>query len=144
MLKNIKRLAVSLLTLGLFTTAQAAELNKHHFWIQMLNASDKNVTVSFHKGVGNVSLAPELPDNTPLKPSSITAHYAVNIEPLDPAATFNITFKNEKECNFTVGFYAPGRPRILMEGLGCIGGGTQIVEGGKTLMLYISDINLKK
>lgn len=135
---------LSFISLWITTSTHAASLNPHHFKIQMLNGSNKNVTLSFREGIGHVELDPVLPDGYLLKPTESSPHYGVNIVPLDPSSTFNIIFKGEKECQFTVGFYAPGRPRITMEGLGCLGGGARLTEMGSTLLMYISDIDYQK
>ena len=115
-----------------------------HFQIQMQNRGDKNATVTFQSVVGNVSLDPGLNDNTPLVSHSYSGKYGVVIEPLDEKSNFNIVFKGEKECTFNVAFYAPARPKITQYGLGCYGGGYQIIDNGHTLLLYISDIKMIK
>lgn len=131
----------SLLACHVSAFAATTESTDHHFYVQMQNRSSKNVTMSFRRGEGNVSLDPVLADNTPLK--TVSPKYGVNIVPMVPTATFNIIFKGQNECNFNIGFFAPGKPRVTMQGLGCLGGGYQIADQGTTLVLFVSDINHK-
>ncbi|MHB1949630.1 MAG: hypothetical protein ACYCQI_16140 [Gammaproteobacteria bacterium] len=142
MVKGKSYLLASLLALGFSTGSYAVD--KSHFFVQMQNLTQKDVSVSFRKGNANVDLNPVLVDNTLLPAQQKSAPYGVEIIPMDHTATFNIIFKGNKECNFNIGFYAPGRPRVITEGLGCLGTGSQIVEHGSTLLLYVSDINLQK
>jgi len=113
-----------------------------HFYVVMQNRSGKDVTTSFQKGVGDVDLQPILNDHTPLPAHKTSIKYGVNFHPLDPQDTFNIVFTGEQDCTFNVAFYAPGNPKITVSGLGCYGGGYSIIDGGYTLLLYVSDIHL--
>lgn len=114
-----------------------------HFYIQMENQSDKNASISFQKNVGNVSLQPVLNDHTPLPAKQLSNRYNVFFDPLDSADTFNIVFTGKNDCTFTVGYFAPANPKVSVSGLGCRGGGYRIIDGGYTLLLYVSDIHLK-
>ena len=131
---------VAISFLALSTNVIAAD---HHFFVQMENISQKDVTLSFRQVEGNVSLSPILEDGTKLSINQKSVPYAVSIVPLDPKANYNIIFKGEKDCQFNVGFYAAGRPRVTMQGLGCLGSGAKITNQGTTLLLYVSDINRK-
>ena len=112
-----------------------------HFYIEMQNQSQKNASISFSEGVGNVYLQPELLKFTPLPPNQISEKYGVYFDPLLPEDTFNIIFTGKNDCVFNVGFFAPADPVITMSGLGCAGGGYRIIDNGTTLLLYISDIH---
>jgi hypothetical protein len=112
-----------------------------HFYVEMQNQSQKNASISFAPGVGNVFLQPELLKMTPLPANQTSNKYGVYFDPLVPEDTFNIIFTGKNDCIFTVGFFAPADPIITMSGLGCAGGGYKIIENGTTLLLYISDIH---
>jgi hypothetical protein len=112
-----------------------------HFYLQMENASDKDVTISFKKGIGKSDLMPALSENTKLLAHTDSDKYGVEFHPLLPWDTFNITFTGKHDCNVNVAFYAPSDPKITLSGLGCNGGGYKIIDNGYTLLLYISDIN---
>lgn len=125
-----------------FTTAAIA--NASHFNLKMENRSDKDTTITFTRHTGNVSLIPELQANTYLAPHTMTFSYGVEITPMSPQASFDITFKGKENCTFTVGYYGPGNPKISIAGSGCHGGGYELIEDNHTLLLYVSDIHLKK
>jgi hypothetical protein len=112
-----------------------------HFYIQMQNQSQKSATISFSPLVGNVFLQPELIKNTPLPANEVSQKYGVYFDPLTTEDTFNIIFTGKNDCVFTVGYFAPADPTIFISGLGCAGAGYKITDGGKTLLLYISDIH---
>lgn len=140
MLKNLFAIAIlSSISFSLYADASS------HFFVQMKNDSEKDVTISFHQGPDKeITLEPTLPDNTPLISHQTSKKYGVNIVPMDPKATFNIVFKGNQDCKLDIGFYAPGRPRVTIEGLGCTGAGFKLIDHGKTLLLYITDIDLEK
>jgi hypothetical protein len=143
----MKKSAIFFSFIAIASLACASPLNAlttaPHFYVVMQNQSQKDVTTSFQKGVGNVDLEPILNDHTPLPAHKTSIKYGVNFHPLDPQDTFNIVFTGEQDCTFNVAFYAPGNPKISMSGLGCYGGGYSIIDGGYTLLLYVSDIHLK-
>lgn len=112
-----------------------------HFLILMQNLSQKDVTLRFQPGIGNVYLQPTLPDQTPLPAGQMSSKYGVYIDPLTPFDTFSIVFTGQKDCSFTIGFYAPADPTVSISGPGCDGGGYQIVDNGGTLLLFVSDIH---
>lgn len=128
--------------LGLFAsfliTSQA--IAEQHFYVQMENRTEGSVGISFQQAVGNIYLDPVLADYTPLAAHQASEKYGVHIEPLDPKSTFNIVFTGKKDCTFNVAFYAPGRPKITSYGLGCYGGGYQLIDNGATLLLFVTDI----
>lgn len=128
---------------ALYFLTHAALASVPHFFVQMENRSDKQAAISFQKGVGNVWLEPNLADKTPLPSHQKSMKYQVNIEPLDPKATFNIIFTGKQNCNFNIAYYAPANPKVTVSGFGCHGGGYEITGNQYTLLLYISDINLK-
>lgn len=132
-----KKPVLTLLAYSLMmTSAYAAP----HFYLQMENRSDKEAAISFQKGEGNVYLAPNLGEKTPLPAQGKSGKYQVNIEPLEPQATFKIIFAGKQPCQFTVGYFAPGNPTVQVLGPGCRGGGYQIIDNGYTLLLYVTDI----
>lgn len=114
-----------------------------HFYLQMENRSNKPASVSFKPEKGNVYLEPTLADHTPLSAHSNTPKYGVHIEPMDPAATFNVVFTGNQDCTFNIGFYGPANPKVIVSGAGCQGGGYEIIDNGSALLLYISDIRKK-
>jgi hypothetical protein len=127
----------SLLTLN--TAAIAAP----HFFMQMENRGDKDATISFRHGTGEISLDPVLPDNTTLPAHSASNKYGVIVD-FKPDSTFVIAFKGKEECTFTAGFGSPGFPKVTIEGRGCDGAGFGLNHDNKTLVFYVNGINLKK
>ena len=123
-------------------TVKIIQNSAPHFYLQMENQSDKEASISFQQGVGNVSLTPVLQDHTSLAGHQQSAKYAVTFSPLDPADTFNVIFTGKRDCTFTVGYFAPGNPKISVSGYGCNGGGYRIIDGGYTLLLYVSDVHV--
>ncbi|MBA3660122.1 MAG: hypothetical protein H0W64_00150 [Gammaproteobacteria bacterium] len=109
-----------------------------HFYLQMENKTDQNVTISFKKEVGNVYLEPTLPDETPLAAHTLGAKYEVHIEPMERTATFNVHFTGRQYCQYNISFYGPGNPKVTVSGPGCHGGGYRVLD--HTLLLYVSDI----
>lgn len=114
-----------------------------HFYLQLENNSDKAVTLSFISKDGNTYLNPNLNNQLSLSTHQQTPKYQVYFKKLDPAITFDVAFKGKAECTFTVGYFAPGNPKISMSGFGCNGGGYKIIDNGTTLLLYVSSIHLK-
>ncbi len=112
-----------------------------HFYVMMENRSDKDVSISFQKGVGDVDLNPILNDHTLLPAHKTSLKYGVNFHPLGREDTFNIVFTGKQDCAFNVGFYSRGNPKITVSGLGCYGGGYSINDLDHTLLLYVSDIH---
>jgi len=115
-----------------------------HFNLVMENQSDKDATISFQQVVGNVDLTPVLADHMPLALHSSSIKYGVNFHPVDPQDTFNIIFTGKQDCTFNIAFYAPADPKVTVSGPGCYGGGYSILDGGYTLLLYVSDIHLRQ
>ena len=122
----------SLLLASLLTLASASAISAPHFYMAMENNSNKDTVFK---------LEPALADETPLVAQTSTLKYAVNIEPMDPSATFDVVFKGKNECVYTVGFYQPGNPKVSMMGPGCKGGGYRFEN--HVLVFYISDITYK-
>ena len=131
----------SLLLASLLTLASASAISAPHFYMAMENNSNKDATISFRQQDTVFKLEPALADETPLVAQTSTLKYAVNIEPMDPSATFDVVFKGKNECVYTVGFYQPGNPKVSMMGPGCKGGGYRFEN--HVLVFYISDITYK-
>jgi hypothetical protein len=124
------------------TTSAFAQNRVPHFFVQMENQSLKETSISFQPVVGNVYLQPSLADHHPLKAHETSEKYGVVFNPLGRNDSFNIVFTGKKDCAFNVAFYSEYNPKITMSGMGCFGGGYRIT--GNTLVLYVTDIHLKK
>ena len=127
-------------TLGFFFICTSVySSSKPHFYIQMLNNSKQDTTLSFTPIHGNIQLTPILPNDTLLSSGQTSQIYGVTFEPLGKDDVFSINFKGKAYCNFEVSFYGPGNPKIVIVGPGCRGGGYQVING-TTLLLFVSDI----
>ncbi|RDI45191.1 hypothetical protein [Aquicella lusitana] len=145
-MERLNLTAFFLFTLLLSTALYAS--SPAHFYLQMENRSEKTTILRFEPNEKNsqtaVYLIPALNNNTPLAAHEKSPQYGVHIEPLTAQATFDIIFTGKQDCHFTVGYYGPGNPKVSVAGPGCLGGGYQLIDKGRTLLLYISDIRRNK
>ena len=77
-----------------------------HFYIQMENQSNKNVSMSFQEVNGSVYLQPTLENNTLLPAHQLSLKYGAVFSDLNPTDTFNIVFTDQQDCTFNVAFYS--------------------------------------
>lgn len=112
-----------------------------HFNLVVQNASSQNAAVFFKPGVGNVSLIPTMGIQN-LDANSATQNYQVVIEPLVENATFSVFTPSQNNpndlCEFDVGFYKPGFPKVTTFGQGCKAAGFHV--DGETLTLIVDDL----
>jgi hypothetical protein len=139
-IKKIVSLANLIIVLAI-SLLSATAMASPHFYLQMQNRSNKEATISFKQGLGNVYLEPVLGDHTALAAHESSKKYEVHIEPLDPKSTFNTIFTGKQDCTFNISYYGPANPKVIVSGAGCYGGGYQIIDNGHTLLLYVYDIN---
>lgn len=112
---------------------------KPHFYIQMENQSTQDVTLSSQVDQGEVQFSPMLSDGTLLPANQTSQSYGVIYPNFGKDDVFSILFTGKKSCEYKVEFFAPGDPKITIQGLGCAGGGYKL--DGHTLILYVSDIH---
>ncbi len=131
-----------LIAAAVLIAASTSTFAAPHFFLQLKNGTNKNITISVKENVGKMHLEPQLVDNTPLAAQQSSEKYGVVFEPLTAEGMFDVVFTGQKACTFTIGYFAPGNPKITVMGHGCNGGGYQIIDNGHTLLLYVSDIHL--
>jgi hypothetical protein len=112
---------------------------KPHFYIQMDNQSNKDISLNFQPVSGSVSLTPTLANNVPLLAHQQSNKYGVIFDDLGRDDTFNVIFTGQQDCVYNVAFYAVNNPKITISGLGCFGGGYHI--DGNTLVLTVLEIH---
>jgi hypothetical protein len=149
MLNAKKALLIGSALLGSFfvSTIQAETTSMSetspHFSVFVENKTDQQVTMRFRENQGSSYLEPALADNTPLAAHKKSLPYGVVFPQLGRKDTFDIIVTGKQDCAFTIGFYAPGNPNVVIQGPGCFGGGYSVNLAERYVLLYVTDIHKK-
>jgi hypothetical protein len=142
-----KALLIGSILIGSFSisTAEAASIDKgnSHFSVIVENKTDQKVSMRFRENQGSSYLEPALADNTPLEAHQKSLPYGVVFPHLGRTDTFDMVVTGKQDCAFTIGFYAPGNPSVVIQGPGCFGGGYSINLADRSVLLYVTDIHKK-
>ena len=111
------------------------------FPLQMLNLTNKDVTITLEKDIGNVYFDEPLEEDTLLPAGHYSHTYGVIFAPRDSNSRFKLIFKGEQYCVFTVSYFKfPEPPPVLITGENCYQAGYRVERSGNydILVLYVN------
>jgi len=91
-----------------------------HYALQMENNSNHETYITFLKDIGEVYLDIALEPNTLVSAHQISNTFGVNYAPNDPESRYQVIFRDNSNCIFTVNYFTPPEIPIVSIGSGCV------------------------